>query len=97
MTHPEANPEAYIHLSRFKVRNPLADPAFYTAIGTAVALYHESSNPWAAAASVAAWLMAHGYMRGKAVEAAGMFAANLEAETELVGIPMLPEADHGDE
>jgi hypothetical protein len=73
-----SNPEdEEITLGSFKTKSPHRNPNLYVTIGSAVAIWNETGNALAAVAVVVAFLVSEGYVRAKAVEAAGVFATSL--------------------
>lgn len=86
-----------IDLDRFKARNPLLDLTFYAALLTTLAMLVplierawrekalDAADIGASVAPLTAWLVLHGYVRGKGVEAAGVAqAAAATAPTPFV-------------
>lgn len=75
----------------FKPKHVLKDEELYAAIGAGVALWNETGNVYAAVALLVAWIIGRYNLRGKAVEAAGVFAATLP--DALVVPDYIPEDD----
>lgn len=80
-------------LDRFKAKPPWADLSFWLAVLTSVPMliplvldaWHSRAVPdtgalAAAVAPITAWLLLHGYVRGKGVRAAGEYAAAVGPE-----------------
>lgn len=84
-----------ITLNTFKAKSPIRDQSLYLAIAAGVGAWNETGNAWMMIATIAAWLVTHGYIRSRGVEAAGRFAASLESEPtyHASALMMLPDPD----
>ena len=83
--HVPKHEDDEITIGSFKTKSPHRNPNLYVAIGSAVALWNETGNVYAAIAVVIAFLIQEGYVRGKAVEAAGHFASSIQIEHAING------------